>query len=61
MKDAAQLPPFEPIEWAERLLELRERDPDLFMLRTTEATRNSLLYYKRWGDASASTTDKRAA
>lgn len=55
------MPRFEPQGWAERLLEFRERDPEMFLLRTTEAPRNSLLHYERWRDASATTRDKRAA
>lgn len=44
----ASLPPFEPMPWAEQLLELRERDFDAFMLRTSESTRLSLQHYERW-------------
>ncbi len=38
---------FEPIASYERLIELREKSPDDFMLRTSEATRRTLHYYER--------------
>jgi hypothetical protein len=38
--------PFEPIDHYERLIKLREREPDTFMLRTSEATRRALSYYE---------------
>lgn len=47
----AARPPFEPQEWAERLLALRASDHDQFMLRSTEADRATLEHYARWRDA----------
>jgi hypothetical protein len=38
---------FEPIDSYERLILLREREPDTFMLRTSEATRRALFHYER--------------
>jgi hypothetical protein len=38
---------FEPIDSYERLIVLRKREPDTFMLRTSEATRRALHYYER--------------
>ncbi len=38
---------FTPIESYERLIELRERSPDAFMLQTSAATRLALGYYER--------------
>jgi hypothetical protein len=37
---------FEPIDSYERLIVLRKREPDTFMLRTSEATRRALHYYE---------------
>ncbi len=37
---------FELIDSYERLILLREREPDTFMLRTSEATRRALHYYE---------------
>jgi hypothetical protein len=37
---------FEPIDHYERLIVLRKREPDTFMLRTSEATRRALHYYE---------------
>jgi hypothetical protein len=37
---------FELIDSYERLILLREREPDTFMLRTSEATRRTLFYYE---------------
>jgi hypothetical protein len=44
----ALLPPFKPMRWAEKLLKLQRRDPDEFLRRTSEGTRNSLLHYLKW-------------
>jgi len=39
--------PFEPIDSYERLIVLRKREPDTFMLRTSEATRRALVIYEQ--------------
>jgi hypothetical protein len=38
--------PFQQLDHYERLIVLRKRDPDTFMLRTSEATRRALHYYE---------------
>jgi hypothetical protein len=37
---------FEPIDSYERLIVLRKREPDTFLLRTSEATRRTLHWYE---------------